>query len=126
VCSPLHLKERLPGRSYATVQAAKTTLFAAGNETDVRKSAGPRRPKATFFQINSVWLAKRRLLLLARHLYALRLHLLVKAREHPPADDTYQHRQNRNRVVIKVRAERLWRREQVHVRKTPGKRANRT
>ena len=28
---------RPPGRSYATTQAAKTTLFAAGNEADVRK-----------------------------------------------------------------------------------------
>jgi len=28
---------RLPGRSYAQDQAAKTALFAAGNEADVRK-----------------------------------------------------------------------------------------
>jgi len=35
-----------PGRSYATSQAAKTTLFAAGNEGEVSKKA----PKATFFQ----------------------------------------------------------------------------
>jgi hypothetical protein len=27
-----------PGRSYAPWQAAKTTLFAAGNEADVRKN----------------------------------------------------------------------------------------
>jgi hypothetical protein len=38
----------MPGRSYAPAQAAKTTLFAAGNEANVRKSAGPRRPQAIF------------------------------------------------------------------------------
>jgi hypothetical protein len=30
-----------PGRSYAARQAAKTTLFAAGNAADVQKSAAP-------------------------------------------------------------------------------------
>jgi hypothetical protein len=35
-----------PGRSYAQPQAAETTLFAAGNEADVRKNA----PQAIFFQ----------------------------------------------------------------------------
>src|SRR4051812_12134975 len=30
---------RPPGRSYASGQATKTTLFVAGNEADVRKSA---------------------------------------------------------------------------------------
>jgi len=38
---------RLPGRSYAAAQAAKTALFAAGNATDVPKKAA----KPTFFQI---------------------------------------------------------------------------
>jgi hypothetical protein len=37
---------RLPGRSYVTRQAAKTTLFAADNEADAPKKA----PQATFFQ----------------------------------------------------------------------------
>jgi hypothetical protein len=34
------------GRSYALTQAAKTTLFAGGNEGDIRK----KRRQATFFQ----------------------------------------------------------------------------
>jgi hypothetical protein len=32
-------EKALPGRSYAQEQAAKTTLFAAGNKANVRKSA---------------------------------------------------------------------------------------
>jgi hypothetical protein len=43
---PVGLSDLTPGRSHAPWQAAKTTLFAAGNATDVRKKV----PQATFFQ----------------------------------------------------------------------------
>jgi hypothetical protein len=42
----LTLQRFPPGRSYATAQVAKTTLFATGNEAAVSKKA----PQATFFQ----------------------------------------------------------------------------
>src|SRR5262245_48033615 len=91
----LRLGSAWPGRSYATWQAAKTTLFAAGNAGAVSKKS------LAIFSSGLVRFAET-VEAAARHFHALRLHLLMPARQLPADDDAEKHDQHRNRVVVQL------------------------